>query len=181
MQIITNTGLPFTYDYRANSPYDPDPTLGGNEAYGFSTMAARYDKYYVKASRIRLLSSGYNNTKIQPLVLLWADQKPTHSLLDINSAIGICKANGGIVQQMAHVLAQVKPLKGLSMKTKDMYRGGIGDEDNSALTSTNPANGIYYHLAIYPISTTDLDSGMDCNVLVGIDYDVLFYDPKDTL
>lgn len=179
MQITTTAGAPWTYTYRANSPYDPDPALGGTEAYGFSTMAARYTKYYVKSSRIHLLASGYNNTKIEPLVLLWADQKANHTLLDISTAIGICKANGGVVQQMSHVLAQAKSMKSVSMKTKDLFRGGIGDEDNSSAINNNPANESYFHIAIYPISTSDLDSGMDANILVGIDYDVMFYDPKE--
>lgn len=177
--ITTTGGIAFHTTYRANSPYDPDPALGGNSAYGFPVMAARYNKYYVKSARCKLAAAGYNNTKIEPIVLMWVDGKSTVTLTDLNTVMGICKANGGRSFQMGHVLGKAEPIRGISMKTKSIHRGGLGDEDNSALVTTNPVNESYFHICVYPLSTTDLDSGMDCNVAVNIEYDTMFYDPKD--
>ena len=68
--------------------------------YGFTQMAARYEKYYVKAARCTLITAGYNVTKVQPLVLMVVDNRSTHSGSDINTCVGICKANGGKMVQM---------------------------------------------------------------------------------
>lgn len=178
-QITTLGGVPYHTSFRANSPYDPDPTLGGNSAYGFSQMALRYRKYYVKSSRMRIVTAGYNNTKIEPMIIMWADNRSTHSATDLNSAIGICKANGGKVYQMGHVLGIAKPLPGVGMRTSEICRGGFGDEDNQSAVTTNPTNEVYYHLMVFPISTSDLDAGYDCNIAISIDYETMFFDPVD--
>lgn len=179
LQISTPSGTPFHKAIRANSPYDPDPALGGESAYGFDIMAGRWDKYYVKGAKMSLITSGYNQTKIQPLVLMWADTQPGADLPNLNTAVGICKANGGKMWQMGHVLGNQKPIPGIEVKTKDVHRGGIGDEDNSSTVNNNPLNPMYFHIAIFNIGTLDLDNSMDCNAAVSVEYDVMFYDPKD--
>ena len=124
-QITTTAGVPYHVAYRANSPYDPDPSIGGSGAYGFTQMAARYEKYYVKAARCTLITAGYNVTKVQPLVLMVVDNRSTHSGSDINTCVGICKANGGKMVQMGACSATCE-----CPCTQRIF-GGIGD--NSAL------------------------------------------------
>lgn len=179
MQITTTAGVPYHVAYRANSPFDPDPALGGASAYGFAQMATRYQKYYVKSARCTLISHGYNVTRVEPLVLMWVDNRSTYGAADINTCVGVCKANGGKMMQMGHVLGQARTMPIVRMNTKDIHRGGIGDEDNSALCSTNPVNESYFHIMVFPISVADLESTSDTNICVGIEYDVMFYDPVD--
>lgn len=182
MQITTTSLAPYHKVWRANDPYDPDYALGGESAYGFGVMATRYSKYYTKSAKLKILSAGYNNTKAQLLCAVWADSTPTGSYAGINQWIGVCKANGGKVFTIPHVLAQSKTLPTLMMKTKDIHRGGIGDEDNSSKTDTNPVNEIFFHMIIYPVGVQDFEAGTgDINISLSIEYETLFYDPKDIL
>lgn len=172
--------MPFHKSWRANDPYDPDPALGGSSAYGFASMAARFDKYYVKSSKFSIVSSGYNNTKAQLLCMIWADNTYQGDYSDINTNIGICRANGGKMFEIPHVLASSSKPISISMNTKDLYRGGLGDEDNSALVTTNPVNEIYFHILVSVIGLQDFESGTgDINMCWNIEYDTMFYDPKD--
>ena len=60
-EIASTTLVPYTYTYRANSTYDPDPALGGTSAYGHSHMGARYQKYYVKSARMQMIAGGHQH------------------------------------------------------------------------------------------------------------------------
>ena len=94
-EIASTTLVPYTYTYRANSTYDPDPALGGTSAYGHSHMGARYQKYYVKSARMQMIAGGHNSTKNEPLILMWADNKDSIPQMDLNDSVGVCLANGG--------------------------------------------------------------------------------------
>lgn len=179
-EIASTTLVPYTYTYRANSTYDPDPALGGTSAYGHSHMGARYQKYYVKSARMQMIAGGHNSTKNEPLILMWADNKDSIPQMDLNDSVGVCLANGGKVFQLGHVLGNARPIMGIRVKTKDVFRGGIGDEDNTGASDGNPVNGLYFHVVVYPMGE-DMTASNACNMLMNISYDTLWYDPVDII
>lgn len=171
---------PYKSTWRANGPYDPDVAIGGASAYGFAAMAARFDKHYVKSATFRLVVANYNNTAMCPLVLVWADNKETIdvSLNSLQIAVGVCRSNGGIVQQLPHILSTPGKIKPLTVYTKDVYRGGMSDEDNQATMDNTPTNQVYFHFMIHT-SGVAITSEHSMNAIVEIEYDTVFFDPKD--
>lgn len=170
--------------YRANSTYDPDYSLGGGIAYGHQTMGDRFLKYYVKSAKLSILGSSYNVTSspIQLYALVWADNTDTFvTTAPLNTAFGICKANGGKVFRLWNNVPQwTGTLGSVKVKTKDLYRNGIKDEKNVGGPTSNPENPMFFHVVVAQVSQS-AELTCSTNLTVELSYDELWFDPVDRL
>ena len=170
--------------YRANSTYDPDYALGGGIAYGHQTMGDRFQKYYVKSAKLSILGSTYNasSSVIQLYALVWADNTDSFTTtMPLNTAVGVCKANGGKVFRVHTTVPQGPGALGtVRVKTKDLYRNGIKDEKNVGGPTSNPENPLFFHVVVAQV-TQGADVTCTTNMTVELSYDELWFDPVDRL
>ena len=170
--------------YRANSSYDPDYALGGQYAYGHQTMGDRFEKYYAKSARLSVLGSSYNvlSSPIQLYALVWADNTETFSsTTPLNTAMGICKANGGKVFRLTNTVPQGPGALGsVKVRTKDVYRNGIKDDKNIGGPTSNPENLLFFHVVVAQVSAS-VETTCSTELTVELSYEELWFDPVDRL
>lgn len=167
--------------YRANSTFDPDYALGGGIAYGHQTMGDRFQKYYVKNSKLSVVGSVHNKSGVfQLYCLVWADNTDSFTTtMPLNNAVGVCRANGGKVFRLTNTVPQGPGMLGsVKVKTKDLYRNGIKDEKNVGGPTSNPENPLFFHVVVASVSqNAQLDISTD--LVIELSYDELWFDPVD--
>jgi len=155
--------------FSANGLFDPNITGVGHQPLYFDQMMAIYNQYTVLGSRMKCTFS--TASSIRPVIYSTA-------LLDSTSS------PGGVQIQMEQAVAHgmmYRPSAGNNAILKESFSAvktfGPNPQGNPVLrgtSSANPTEGQFYHIGIN-------DQGLSsaaCNLLVEIDYDVIFDELK---
>nr|DAV46090.1 MAG TPA: Capsid protein [Cressdnaviricota sp.] len=150
-------GLCADYVFHATSIYDPDNTGTGHQPYGFDQIMAMYDHFTVLGSKIKV--TAVNNTNAP----IWMGIK----LRDENTNL-----TGMDLQDFQEQPGTKKKLIGwqTSGSSKGVLTLGCGqakflgltkqalmaDTSRRGDTSSNPADGLFFHVMIAPQSVDDL-------------------------
>lgn len=165
---------------RANSLYDPDHTLGGEQPLGYDQYAALYKKYYVKGLKVTVDFYAYAASGVMPndmMCFLWCDTDD--SVPSTAKALyEKCVAKGGKYIRPNNVYAG-GPQGRISVKatTKGVTDHGFEDPDLSSDVGASPPNQWFIHIAWFGQATNlPGDRTVMCNSLVV--YDAVFYDAQ---
>jgi len=166
-----SNNLSATYEWKANSAYDPDKTSIGNQPLGFDQWASFYSKYIVHASKFKVTVS----TGGAPLVCgLYPDYDGNGGSITIPHLIDkpestymmVAKNDGS---QSMEYYCKIQDYFGLSkpLTSQDLEYG--------APTSTDPDKTA---IMAFKIESLDLNL-VQVNALFEITYYVEFYEPKE--
>lgn len=157
--------------FRANSVFDPDYSIGGHQPMGFDQYAALYNEYTVLGSRIKytILPTG------SPYQMSLALQhgSGTGTLLSVDTMAERKEVKSRLIAGV-ETSAQV-----LTMNYSAKHFEGVtnvkDDDDQSALTNTNPVNDPLFVCLLGPADgSADAPSA---NYMVELEYIVRFKNP----
>lgn len=174
--------LPATYNFLANSAYDPDGTLGGHQPYGFDQMTNFYHHYTVIGCRARFQVR--QNTNTTTILMLAVDGSNTAfaTVADVRTRLeaGGCKTlliNGANqIEKIHNMTININPNKFLgigSPMSSSIVRGVTGGLGVGA----NPAELCYLKFCIAPVEAAL--AGVTVTVI--LDYTVVYSEPKTGL
>jgi len=170
---------PYQKRWAGNSPYDPDPDIGGNSAFGYDTMMARYDKCYVKTCTAELITS-HNSNGALPTMCMWFDDMATEFVsVEPNDVVGRCLANGGKVIPVHSMTGNGPFPTKVKINTTDIFKDGFKDEELSGTAVVgNPVKMYYLHVVCLN-GGQDMVAGANAmNVSTKLTYETVFYQPK---
>lgn len=155
------TDVTLTYDpgavpfglrrWRMNSPFDPDPLLGGESAYLFSNWALMYRKYRTVEFRIDALVV---NNEDFPVVVNAApsDADIVTSVVGAPSALDVGEMNCAVPAKMLSAKGGMDKCTIRKTIKLPWYVGDRGhymaDDQYAAIVNTNPAYILYFNLSI---------------------------------
>lgn len=141
-----------SYQFRGNSPYDPDYTGTGGQPTGFDTYAALYNMYRCYGSKISVTFMGIASLGAAANVNVALEARPTNTLpADMTDAIGNpyvkyrtvnYNTNSPTTLKMFMSTAKIDGLPKVAVKTADDY---------TAAVNTNPTAQWYWNVLMQPI------------------------------
>lgn len=151
---FSSVASPTNYLYRGNSIYDPDQTGTGTQPLGYANMSAIYTNYECPSCFIRV--EFINNTAVP----CWIIVTPVITTSDVNTynsaqgrpgaKIGYCQNNVGVQHVVVTNRSSTSLIRGVKM----------GETDNIAAVTTNPANQWYWNICIQPCDYASAISGV---------------------
>lgn len=166
--ISAGVGAIASYEWRANSLYDPDKTSAGHQPMFRDVYANIYNKYRVLSSKITIKAVPYPD-ETHASVLYLDDQTGLPAKLSTIREQNMTKSE-------AIVQAQGKNNSiSLIYSAKKVF-GRDNDDETLASTGTNPANQ-----QLFAFATQNLNSAgaTNCQLVVQIDYWVQYSDMKE--
>lgn len=158
----TATGF-YCWQWRGNSVYDPDATIGGNRAIGFNQITYVYQYYKVISSRIKV--SFQNHDATIPLTVVVVPTVDANTIAIANYA----HAPGQPYAKTGYSTSEKSGVVSHAMSTKAVYNVRDLDSPNyTAANTANPANQWYWD--IYLIGHADGATALNADVQVEIDY-----------
>lgn len=174
---LSSDGSAVHLQYRANSIFDPEYSLGGHSCMRLDQMKLFYARYVVVGSKISVRYIGqYSNSPSFPACTLTLyldddDTPPSDPLVMIEN--GKCKykmLTTSVNDQKFSLVHKFSAKKFFNVtNVKD-------NEQIGALCTANPDNQAYFTLTLKPLDGT---SEAAVKVLVTIDYLVVFQEPVD--
>jgi len=165
-----------SFNYRANSGYDPNKTGTGHQPMGWAEYSAMYDRYVVNGAKITYSICWESSASGGPLWVSAGLQSSTGTWPDTQNA----RENGANVKCLMPYTSPALPLKiSTSYSAKKQY--GLSPEmlrNNDNIYATidqNPTNVEIFQLLLEAGSET-----LSARVMVfaEIDYNVTFFDVK---
>jgi len=174
VSVTSTVGVLGTYQFRANSPYDPNYSGAGHQPMGFDQMAALYNHYVVLKSKIRvnIVDAGSGT----PLASVWGIHLSDGTPVAYTDESGFIEANKGPHQvRMLRSGGTGGLYKDFNAITFFDIKQPTDNDQIGAEVSTNPAEQ-----ALFQIWYRTLD-GSTCTAAlqVTIDYWIEFREPQD--
>jgi len=178
-QISTLVGIPIPLSFRANGPYDPDVAFGGTQPRGWDQIASMWERHTVTHSRckVNFMPEGVNEPgDHHPLICyLQLSKHPAPAILTPRDALESrdVAAAPWAAGQGARGMTLTK-----SCNTAKFF--SVVDILDSPLYSGGPSglpagsHQAYYNLSFSP---THVAAHSGCDVVVTIDYTVVFTNP----
>jgi len=168
-------------DWRINSAYDPDPTLGGGSLTGFNQYAAMYNSYHV--SKFRYQYTVASNEPGIPVAFGFIFRDLNRPSLTYSS-YSLCL--NALEEAPSTGLQMVGETSGQSVYRSPWYKISPGDvvgkrssyefdDDYDALVSTNPINPVWF--SMIALSTTGSNLANGIIVALNMEFTVKFYGP----
>ncbi len=172
---ITLTADAFrTYQFRANSLFDPDITGVGHQPRGFDQYMILYDKYAVVSSKITV--KAWDPRTVEPFMLsIRVKQNTTASDATYFDAV---ENPGGMVRFGTAQNGRPPLSVRASVNVAKFFNrsGGIADDpDLQGTASSNPNVDVWYDVHVSPIGA--LNAGA-LDMVGWIDYRVMLLEPK---
>lgn len=164
------TGALTTYVYSANGMYDPDITGVGHQPRGFDQLMPMYDHYAVLSSGIHINVANASTAAILfgicPVDTATARSSVNDYMEDRKSKwVIVAPINSGTcVKSLSHYLDV-----GKFLNRKVKY-----EDDLKGTDSSNPAEGVYWHVFMSTVYSTDTTSISWAPV---IDYNAILLEP----
>lgn len=164
------TGALSTYIYSANGMYDCDITGTGHQPRGFDQLMPMYDHYAVLSSSIHINVANASTAAILfgicPVDTATARTSVNDYIEDRKSKWTIVAPinSGSCVKSLSH-FADIGKFLGRVVKYEDDLKGTI---------SANPTDGVYWHVFISTVYSTDTTSVSWAPV---IDYSAILLEP----
>lgn len=178
----------WTYAYRGNSVYDPDPAIGGSAPRAFNTMAAMYNTYRVRGSRCTIKpimgGAGYGSTvsgiSVNNMGIITLAASTDSTAYASFTEENIETQTAVMTKNLGHIYAIPQQSLSAYKSTKSMYRA-IDPKDGvfSADVSTNPTQEWYWIIGYLTNGGTTAAGTAFLPIRVVIDYWVEFSDPKE--
>jgi hypothetical protein len=160
-----------------NGPQDPDASVGGIEAKGFSEYAALYDKYCCFGSRIRIRFYNWTSSYAAECVLVAMSND--NAIASFNAALAQPTCSKRIIlgvptgSKNQGTLRRYSNVSAIFGIPKSRVRN---DDIFSASTTTTPNRQAYWHVWV-----RNLDQATAINVQMNVDivYYCRFFDRKE--
>jgi len=168
-------------DWRINSAYDPDPTLGGGSLTGFNQYAAMYNSYHVSKFRYQYTVASNEPGIPVGFGFIFRDlNRPSltyATYLECLSALEEAPSTG---------FQMVGETSGQSVYRSPWYKISPGDvvgkrpsyefdDDYDAAVNTNPINPVWFSLIALSTTGSNLSNGII--VALNMEFTVKFYGP----
>lgn len=188
-EIILNAAAGFWAfnDFRCNSIYDPNATIGGGTPNGFLQLMEYYDQYCVLGSKIKAQFYPSSATNVTPGYLGIGRFNTTgtpsgEGIVRMLQSRNYHKAKGstGLAYGASNSNAPPQAFHSFSLR-KNMAGGAkyaYNDNNYKGTVSSNPVNQQYYSVMVGSIGGNDPGS---VTILVTIDYIVKFFKNADYL
>jgi len=158
--------------WRLNSPFDPDFTGAGHQPRGWDTLAGLYDKYRVKKCRAIVHVRQRAAHGVQAVLV------PTNQSVSLDAAAfpaEIQRSTASIITGSS----QPEAMLDITYQCHDVLGQSVAQynasEDTSALTTTNPTEGVFLHTVFVQV---DGVTALDIEYAVQLFYDVEFFDRR---
>lgn len=189
-QVSLNPGVgsPANYYFRANDCYDPNLTGTGHQPKGFDQLMSWYNHFTVERSRIRVTIQPPSLTGLgvqMGFVGVYAGATDLSSIQSLGA--GSAAANMMEARMQNHMdfaffgSLQLSPIWKV-LKTKFDFGQWFGPKADPSLpnfqgdSSSSPTEGVFFGVTLCSWdNTADTDAAL---VLVDIEYDVIFAEPK---
>lgn len=165
---------------RANSLFDPDFSLGGEQPLGYDQYAALYKKYYVKGVKATVDFYAYAESGVMPndmMCFVWCDTDESTPTTG-KGLFERCVVKGGKYLRPNNIYA-AGPQSKISVKatTKGVTDHGFEDPDLSSDVGASPPRQWYIHVAWFG-QATNLPAARTVMQNVVVLYDAVFYDAQ---
>lgn len=184
-------GLPVTYNFRANSLWDPDWHTGGHKPMGMDQMSAKYNHYQVLGSRIKIKNVPMSTNSAAGSNPSWVTLKLSDNMTaDYANFEGLLESRpyGKNKKMFASNYLWGNPYGDAGSKTLTAYYDpkkmfGLNktalrsEEKLIALVTDDPAEDALFQIQAWPIGTNATRDPV--NLLVEIDFTARFTEPKD--
>jgi len=168
----TGTGLGGEVKFRANSIFDPNYSVGGHQPMGHDEWQAAYQHYRVVGSTISA-NVAPSSAVVDPMVFYVELSSTSAVSIDASTAIERGRAAYKIMANDGDTPA--KPLINSYDAVKFFGSQAAGGDANKAQFGANPAEDVYFNVAVDPMSTGS--TIRDFFVLVNIKYDCILTEP----
>jgi len=172
-------------DWRINSAYDPDPTLGGGSLTGFNQWAAMYNSYHV--SKFRYQYTVASNEPGVPVAFgfIFRDlNRPSLTYSTYSSCLN------ALEQAPSTGIQMVGEASGQSVYRSPWYKISPGDvvgkrasyefdDDYDALVTTNPLNLVWFSMIVLSTTGSNVTNGV--LVALNMEFTVKFYGPAQVI
>lgn len=160
---------------RGNSPYDPDATGVGGQAWGYDEFCALYEAYRCYGSTINVIANTRTAATTNAQIGLYVVPFKSDTL-----------TSNGILNVMNMPKAKVSFFNAYSVGKcsatccmQDIFPGVVSNDNNyRALTSANPLYAFYWHVRCDGNSVA-ADTIVD--ILIEVIYDLIFEEPVQLL
>lgn len=166
-------GLAAVQIFSANGLYDPDISGIGHQPMGFDQIQAFYDHHVVIASKVKVWFSSRDGNIYDNIVSIHVmdDVGPETDIqttlerpLGVNQMLKAGEGTSPVCLELG-----VNPIKYLGKKTYD-------DDQLEGSVSSNPNEGVYFHVSAAPIQAVDAGQ-IDCYAV--IEYVALMIEPRN--
>ncbi len=178
-QISTLVGIPIPLSFRANGPYDPDVALGGTQPRGWDQISSMWERSTCTHSkcRVNFLPEGYSEPgDHHPIICyLQLSKHPAPAILTPRDALESRDVTAApwVAGQGARGMTRTKSFNAakffsvVDILDSPEFSGGPGGLPAGS-------HQAYYNLSFSP---THVASHSACDVVVTIDYTVVFTNP----
>lgn len=175
-KLTTTTGLGAEAKFRANSIFDPEYSVGGHQPMGHDEWSNAYMHYRVLGSTISAQIAPSSGV-VDPMVFFVELSSTVAVSLDASAAIERGRSAYKVVCNDADTPAQ--PLINTYNASKFFGSSHANADSNKALFGQNPAEDVYFNVAVSPMSVAS--TARDFYVLVTIKYDCMLTEPAPLL
>lgn len=178
-QISTLVGIPIPLSFRANGPYDPDVALGGSQPRGWDQISELYQRNIVTHSkcRVNFMPEGYSEPgDHHPIICyLQLSKDPAPAILTPRDALESRQVSAApwVAGQGARGMTLTKSFNAAK------FFSVVDILDSPHYSGTKTALPIGNHMGYFNLSfsPTHVASHSGCDVVVTIDYTVVFTNP----
>lgn len=172
-----------------NSPYDPDPSLGGTTAAYFTELGLGYAQYICWGSRIKVyatITAGGAGTADSPFVVACFPQAVSTISGQPYFPVGFKGVQVMPTARWAYIDLYDKPAVvvenechlpdylGLDIRGDPTWTGVAPGKTKTIASGSNPSSLLYWCISIYP---TDPSVDQQCDIYVEVEYDIEYQTP----
>lgn len=179
IDLDANAGSYDSYTFSANGLFDPNITGTGHQPKGFDQLMTLYGRFYVTRSRIKVTPKflgSAGNPSWMAIVL-----SDSTSLTNINSLTELSESSfrsrmfasgaqtttaGGDVMTLG---CDIKQYAGSNPATDSLFQGSVAN---------NPNKQLFYNIVQVAVGEVDVVDPAQRYLLVEIEYDAVFFEPR---
>lgn len=143
-EIRNPASLVYTFDWNANSLFDPNRTGTGHQPMFFDQLCngTQYKRYKVRGIKYKFIISGLNTPARYACALL----QNTTAVANLDDLAEIKGAKSGVVNTLANGAGSIRTISGYANIRKTVGSAIYQDANNQALYNANPATVVLLKL-----------------------------------